>query len=78
MWVAKVCRHPLLSQSLTWKHFLTCTDEKVWKQVRSSAHCASVNSQTQGKRRAEKDDFCGGNFFLSVKTPDRKLPEQEV
>ena len=40
-WVNRICRHPVLSQSDVWMHFLTCTDEKEWKN---------------GKRRAEKGE----------------------
>jgi sorting nexin-9/18/33 len=32
LWVAKICRHPLLSNSEAWMHFITCTDEKKWKE----------------------------------------------
>lgn len=35
-----VCRHPILSRSDVWMHFLTCKDQKRWKA---------------GKRAAEKD-----------------------
>lgn len=35
-----VCRHPILSKSDVWMHFLTCKDQKKWKA---------------GKRCAEKD-----------------------
>jgi sorting nexin-9/18/33 len=35
-----VCRHPILSKSEVWMHFLTCKDQKKWKA---------------GKRQAEKD-----------------------
>lgn len=29
-----MCRHPVLSSCEVWIHFLTCTDEKQWKQGR--------------------------------------------
>ena len=29
MWVDRICRHPVLSRSEVFLHFLTCTDEKV-------------------------------------------------
>lgn len=41
-WVNRICRHPVLSQSIVFKHFITCKDEKQWKN---------------GKRRAEKDEL---------------------
>lgn len=55
MWIDRVCRHPVLSHSSVFNHFLTCTDEKKWKQ---------------GKRVAEKDDYTGGKFFLTLQVPD--------
>lgn len=54
-WVNRVCRHPVLSQSTVWKHFITCTDDKQWKN---------------GKRRAEKDELVGGLFFLTIQIPE--------
>jgi len=56
--VDRVCRHPILSQSEVWRHFLTCTDEKRWKS---------------GKRKAEKDSLVGGYNFLSLKVPEKTL-----
>uniref|UniRef100_A0A1I8A6A5 Sorting nexin n=1 Tax=Steinernema glaseri TaxID=37863 RepID=A0A1I8A6A5_9BILA len=58
LWVAKICRHPVLSKSDVWMHFLTCTDEKRWKV---------------GKRAAEKDEYVGGNFFHCLTVPDQPL-----
>lgn len=54
-WVNRICRHPVLSQSTVWKHFITCKDEKQWKN---------------GKRRAEKDELVGGLFFLTIQIPE--------
>ena len=28
-WVTRICNHPVVSRSHVWKHFLTCTDDKV-------------------------------------------------
>lgn len=53
-----VCRHPVLSRSSVWQHFITCTDEKRWKM---------------GKRKAEKDELVGANFFFAVQAPERPL-----
>uniref|UniRef100_A0A8D8WFW6 Sorting nexin-33 n=2 Tax=Cacopsylla melanoneura TaxID=428564 RepID=A0A8D8WFW6_9HEMI len=53
-----VCRHPVLSQSPVWTHFITCTDEKRWKQ---------------GKRTAEKDNLLGPNLFFAIDTPERSI-----
>lgn len=54
-WVNRICRHPVLSQSTVWKHFITCKDDKQWKA---------------GKRRAEKDMLIGGLFFMTIQIPE--------
>ncbi|XP_060532360.1 sorting nexin lst-4 [Cylas formicarius] len=53
-----MCRHPVLSMCDVWIHFLTCTDEKQWKQ---------------GKRNAEKDQLIGANFCLCVEAPEKEI-----
>ncbi|XP_055556109.1 sorting nexin-18-like isoform X2 [Falco biarmicus] len=55
-WMDHMCSHPVLAQCDAFQHFLTCpsTDEKAWKQ---------------GKRRAEKDEMVGANFFLTISVP---------
>lgn len=53
-----VCRHPVLSISQVWQHFLTCTDEKRWKT---------------GKRQAEKDPLVGANFCTTIVAPEKNL-----
>ncbi|XP_022246256.1 sorting nexin lst-4-like isoform X1 [Limulus polyphemus] len=58
MWVDRICRHPVLSQSDVWKHFITCADEKKWKA---------------GKRKAEKDELVGASFFLAIQPPETFL-----
>ncbi|MFH4977486.1 hypothetical protein AB6A40_004195 [Gnathostoma spinigerum] len=63
LWVNKVCRHPVLSRSDVWNHFLTCTDEKQWKN---------------GKRKAEKDEYVGGNFLNCVTVPSQPLDSKTV
>eukprot|EP01135_Chromosphaera_perkinsii_P004066 Nk52_evm14s267 gene=Nk52_evmTU14s267 len=55
-WLNRVARHPVISQSIVFQHFLTCDDGKVeWKS---------------GKRRAEADPITGANFFKSVEFVD--------
>lgn len=63
LWVNKVCRHPVLSKSDVWIHFLTCTDEKQWKH---------------GKRKAEKDEYVGGNFLNCVTVPTASLETSDI
>ncbi|XP_011307071.1 sorting nexin lst-4 [Fopius arisanus] len=58
-----VCRHPLLSRSRVWEHFITCTDEKRWKA---------------GKRTAEKDELLGVNYFHAVQCTDTPLDAIKV
>lgn len=56
--VDSVCRHPVLSRCSVWEHFITCTDEKRWKA---------------GKRKAEKDELIGANYFLALQAPERPI-----
>nr|XP_014285831.1 sorting nexin lst-4 isoform X1 [Halyomorpha halys] len=62
-----VCRHPVLSRSSVWEHFITCTDEKAWKL---------------GKRKAEKDEFVGAINFYAIEAPEKSINqyalEQEI
>ncbi|KAJ8005571.1 hypothetical protein DPEC_G00119320 [Dallia pectoralis] len=55
-WMNHMTSHPILSKCDVFQHFLTCnsTDEKAWKM---------------GKRKAEKDEMVGANFFLTISTP---------
>lgn len=55
-WMDHMCSHPVLAQCDAFQHFLTCpsTDEKAWKQ---------------GKRKAERDEMVGANFFLAISVP---------
>lgn len=63
-WMNHMTTHPVLGRCDVFQHFLTCgPDEKSWKQ---------------GKRRAERDDLVGGNFFLTISPPDVPLDLQEV
>nr|XP_022342203.1 sorting nexin-33-like isoform X3 [Crassostrea virginica] len=63
LWVDRMVRHPVISQSEVFNHFLTCTDEKKWKA---------------GKRKAEKDEYQGGKFFLTLQTPPNCLDMRDV
>ena len=58
MFVDCVCLHPVLSQSAVWKHFIECTDEKMWKM---------------GKRKAEKDALVGANYFACLQVPEKVI-----
>ncbi|XP_047448366.1 sorting nexin-18a [Mugil cephalus] len=64
-WMNHMTSHPVLARCDVFQHFLTCssTDEKAWKQ---------------GKRKAEKDEMVGANFFLTISTPPAPLDFQEV
>ncbi|KAI7813023.1 sorting nexin-18a [Triplophysa rosa] len=64
-WMNHMTSHPVLARCDVFQHFLTCpsTDEKLWKQ---------------GKRKAEKDEMVGANFFLTISTPAAPLDLQDV
>ncbi|XP_061672798.1 sorting nexin-18a [Syngnathoides biaculeatus] len=64
-WMNHMTSHPVLARCDVFQHFLTCstTDEKAWKM---------------GKRKAEKDEMVGANFFLTISTPPAPLDFQEV
>ncbi|GAB1608457.1 sorting nexin-33-like [Argonauta hians] len=53
-WINRMVHHPVICQCDVFLHFLTCTDEKKWKQ---------------GKRKAEKDEYMGGKYFLTIRNP---------
>uniref|UniRef100_A0A6G1SCP8 Sorting nexin-33 n=1 Tax=Aceria tosichella TaxID=561515 RepID=A0A6G1SCP8_9ACAR len=65
LWVNYITRHPILSQCDVWWHFMTCStdDLKGWKL---------------GKRKAEKDEFVGANFFFSVDVNPATTPLDPV
>ncbi|XP_019894079.1 sorting nexin-33 isoform X2 [Musca domestica] len=58
-----VCRHPVLSKCEVWYHFLTCTDEKVWKL---------------GKRKAERDTYVGITYCWAISPPEKQLLQSFV
>uniref|UniRef100_A0AAQ4RHE3 Sorting nexin n=1 Tax=Gasterosteus aculeatus aculeatus TaxID=481459 RepID=A0AAQ4RHE3_GASAC len=64
-WMNHMTSHPVLARCDVFQHFLRCNsaDEKAWKQ---------------GKRKAEKDEMVGANFFLTISTPAAPLDFQEV
>ncbi|XP_017265976.1 sorting nexin-18 [Kryptolebias marmoratus] len=63
-WMNHMTSHPVLAHCDVFQHFLTCgADEKAWKM---------------GKRKAERDDLVGANFFLTISTPAVPLDLQEV
>ncbi|XP_013106924.2 sorting nexin-18 [Stomoxys calcitrans] len=53
-----ICRHPVLSKCEVWFHFLTCTDDSVWKQ---------------GKRKAERDPYVGISYCWAISPPEKQL-----
>ncbi|XP_041366274.1 sorting nexin lst-4-like isoform X2 [Gigantopelta aegis] len=63
LWINRMVQHPVVSQSSVFIHFLTCTDEKRWKQ---------------GKRKSEKDEYQGARFFLLLQTPPHHLDMADV
>ncbi|GIY56133.1 sorting nexin lst-4 [Caerostris darwini] len=63
MWVNRISHHPVLGHSDVWKHFISCTDEKMWKT---------------GKRRAERDELVGASYFHAIKAPDTPLDPYQV
>lgn len=65
LWVRYITRHPILSQCDVWWHFMTCStdDNKGWKN---------------GKRKAEKDELVGANFFFSVEVNPNTVPLDPV
>lgn len=58
-----VCRHPVLSRSPVWQHFITCTDDKMWKA---------------GKRKAEKDEFVGAIYFYAIEAPEGTINQHTL
>uniref|UniRef100_A0A1A9Z4L2 Sorting nexin n=1 Tax=Glossina pallidipes TaxID=7398 RepID=A0A1A9Z4L2_GLOPL len=58
-----VCRHPVLSKCEVWYHFLTCTDEKIWKS---------------GKRKAERDTYVGITYCWAISPPEKQLLQSYV
>lgn len=63
-WMNHMTSHPVLARCDVFQHFLMCgADEKAWKQ---------------GKRKAERDELVGANFFLTISPPDVPLDLQEV
>uniref|UniRef100_UPI00398E90CB sorting nexin-33 n=1 Tax=Pristiophorus japonicus TaxID=55135 RepID=UPI00398E90CB len=63
LWMDHMTSHPVLSQYEGFQHFLTCTDDRAWKQ---------------GKRRTEKDELVGANSFLTIQIPQEHQDLQDV
>ena len=56
-WMNHMSSHPVLGRCDVFQHFLTCgADEKAWKL---------------GKRRAERDEMVGANFFLTIRSVEQ-------
>ncbi|XP_034048415.1 sorting nexin-18-like [Thalassophryne amazonica] len=63
-WMNHMTSHPVLAHCDVFQHFLTCSaDEKAWKK---------------GKRKAERDELVGANFFLTISTPAVPLVLQDI
>ncbi|XP_069744885.1 sorting nexin-9-like isoform X2 [Narcine bancroftii] len=64
-WINRISRHPVISQSEIFQHFIRKTDEKEWKT---------------GKRIAEKDEAVGGMIFSEImpSTEFRLLDREEA
>ncbi|XP_032871013.1 sorting nexin-33 [Amblyraja radiata] len=63
LWMEHMTSHPVLSQYTGFQHFLTCSDDRAWKQ---------------GKRRSERDELVGANSFLTIHTPTEHQDLQRV
>ncbi|XP_051898651.1 sorting nexin-33 [Pristis pectinata] len=63
LWMDHMTSHPVLSQYEGFQHFLTCTDDRAWKQ---------------GKRRTERDELVGANSFLTIQIPQEHQDLQDV
>ncbi|XP_048459336.1 sorting nexin-9-like isoform X2 [Rhincodon typus] len=50
-WINRISRHPIISQSEIFQHFIRRRDEKEWKA---------------GKRNAERDEAVGGMIFSEI------------
>ncbi|CAH8511221.1 unnamed protein product [Heterobilharzia americana] len=59
-WLTRMCKHPVVSHSSVFLHFLTCTDFKKWKS---------------GKREAETDRLQGGRFYFAVESKEAQTPQ---
>ncbi|XP_003382576.1 PREDICTED: sorting nexin-33-like [Amphimedon queenslandica] len=63
MWTNRIARHPVISRSDVFHHFLACPDEKEWKA---------------GKRKAEKDEVTNGALYLTLEhTMTSEISEAE-
>lgn len=63
VWIDRICQHPVVANSETFMHFLTCTNKKVWSEV---------------KRRSKKDENAGARFFLTVQGPPMDSKQAEI
>ncbi|XP_041466955.1 sorting nexin-33-like isoform X2 [Lytechinus variegatus] len=57
-WMNRMTAHPVIGPSDVMMHFISCTDEKLWKQ---------------GKRKAEKDEYLGAAFYQNIEPPSNNL-----
>ncbi|XP_022099455.1 sorting nexin-33-like isoform X2 [Acanthaster planci] len=57
-WMNRMGSHPVIGQADVFRHFLSCTDDKKWKQ---------------GKRKAEKDEHVGAAFLQVIQAPEKPI-----
>ena len=91
-WSNWVTRHLVLSHSFVFRHFLTYSEEQVIclsVSLSSGFICLVLGSDNfyyvtyfkiwkAGKRRAEKDEFCGAQLLLTLEYPDVRTDLNKV
>ena len=78
MWTNRIARHPVISRSDVFHHFLACPDEKVDYRNHTHTHSLlfiylfiylffySLKEWKAGKRKAEKDEVTNGALYLTL------------
>lgn len=60
---SRISRHPVLSESHVWRHFISETEDKRW---------------TNGKRRAESDTLVGVTLLTTIQAPETGGSADEI